>query len=67
MIQRGNRASLALETITELLRRDFDGHIAPQPRIVRAIHFPHPARADERADLVGAELVASRKRHSGII
>ena len=63
MIQRGNRAGLALEALTELLRGDFDRHIAPQPRIVRAIHFAHSARADGGKDFVRAEFCAGRERH----
>ena len=58
MVQRGNRPRLALEAIAELLRGNFDGHIAPQPRIVRPIHFAHATSADGREDFVRADFCA---------
>src|SRR5262249_20545914 len=61
--QRGNGWGLALETIAELLRRYFDGDIAREPWIVRAIHLAHTARTNERNDFVGTKLVACRQRH----
>ena len=43
--------------------RDLDGDVAPQARIVGAIHFAHSAGADGREDFVRPEFVANRKRH----
>src|SRR5262245_23153429 len=34
-------------------RQHFDGHHTVQPRIARAIHLTHPARAEWRKDLIG--------------
>jgi len=46
MVEGGHHAGLALEAIAGLLREDFDGHIAPQPRIVRPVHLAYSAPAD---------------------
>ena len=35
--------------------KNLDRHLAPQPRVPRAIHLSHAARAERREDLVGAE------------
>jgi hypothetical protein len=55
MIQRRDQARLALEAFAKARGGNFDRHIAPEPRIVGAIHFAHSALADQREDLVGAE------------
>ena len=65
MVQRGDGAGLALEAIAELLRGDFDGHVASQPRIVRLVHLAHAARADKREDFVRPEFVAWLELHLG--
>ena len=58
VIQRGDRANLALEAFAEPLGGNLDGHLAPHARIAGAIHLSHAARADERQDLVGAQTSA---------
>src|SRR6202044_2371150 len=63
MIQRGDRARLALEAFGEFLSGDFDGHVAAEPRVARFPHFSHTTRADGREDLIRAEFVAHGKRH----
>ena len=60
MIQRRSRPRLALETLSRSLRRkslrqNFDGYVAMQPRVPRAIHLAHPALADGREDFVRPE------------
>ncbi len=70
MIQRRDSACFAIEPFTELRiagelrRQDFDGDVASQPRIARAIDFAHPARSKRGHDLVRAEPSSSRKRHA---
>jgi hypothetical protein len=39
----------------EVLRQDLDRDIPAQPRVPRAVHFPHPACAQRRDDFVGAQ------------
>jgi len=63
MIQRRNCARLAFKPIRELLRRNFDRHIAIQPRIARLPHFSHAAFTQQPNDFVGAEFRAGRERH----
>ena len=63
MIERGHGAGLALETLTELGLGDFDGDDTVQARIPSLLHVAHAARSDGREDFVGAESVASGKRH----
>ena len=69
MVQGRGGASLELEAaqaITvagDLSEEDLDRHLAPQPRILRPIHLPHPPRADRREDLVRAEARPGGKRH----
>jgi len=38
--------------------------MAFQPRVARAIHFPHPARAQRGHDFIGAKLCAWSERHN---
>ncbi len=46
-------------------RNHLQRHVAPQTRVPRPVHFPHPAGADPAAELVGAErLRRSRVRGS---
>ena len=61
MIQRGDGLGFALKALAKLLRGDFDGHVAIQSRIVRAIHFAHPAGAERREDFVWPEFRAGCK------
>ena len=58
MIERCHGARLALEAFIEAFGGDFDGHVASQPRIMRAIDFSHAAGADGTEDLVRAEFRA---------
>jgi hypothetical protein len=61
MTQRRQQASLALETREafaiggEGCREHLDRHIPAECVIVRAIDFSHAARAQSRADLIGAD------------
>jgi hypothetical protein len=64
MIQRGDGACFPLETFREFLLRDFDRNHAIQSSITRLVHLAHPASANGREDLVGAEFVACGKRHT---
>src|SRR5207253_5123385 len=72
MIDRTGRAGLLLKSKQPLpvgckfRRKNLDGHIPADPRIVRAIHLTHPARADERGDFVRPEPGPGRKSH-GVI
>src|ERR1700684_1953749 len=69
MIQRRNRASLAVEAFFqlglrgEMLRQDFDRYFAPQPRVTRAIYLAHAARAKKRLGFIWAELCAGGECH----
>ena len=55
VVQRGDRPDLAREPIRELFRRDLDGDVAVEARVVGAIHLAHAALPDERGDLVGTD------------
>ena len=46
--------------VGELPRKHLEGDIASELRIVRAIHFAHPARAEPRQNLVGSQLPFER-------
>jgi hypothetical protein len=46
------------------LRKHFDGYLALELRIERAINLPHAARANPRDDLVGSELCADIDGHA---
>src|SRR5580693_1174228 len=63
MIQRRDRTRFALEPFTELFAGYFDRDVPPQPRVPRAIHLAHPARADLRDDLIRSEFRACGKPH----
>jgi hypothetical protein len=65
MLGCGDGVGFTFESFAELRGGDLDRDIPIQPRIVRAVHFPHPALANRREDLVGAEFVAYRKGHLG--
>jgi hypothetical protein len=53
MIQRGDRASFALEALVELVLRELDGDDAIEPRVASFPHLSHPACANLREDLIG--------------
>jgi hypothetical protein len=59
MIQRGDTAGFALETLGELFLGNFDCHGAAQSRVARFVDVPHAATAEERHDFVGAEASSS--------
>src|SRR5215469_6381542 len=59
MIQRRDGARLALEALGEFALGDLQRDDAVQARIAGLVNLAHPARADGREDLVGAEFVAS--------
>jgi hypothetical protein len=69
MIQGGQRPRLALEAGETLdIHRERAGenlqrHVAPEPRIPRAIHLAHSAGADRGDDLVRAETGTDRQSH----
>jgi hypothetical protein len=69
MLERGNRASLALEPRAPLWigrhvgRQHFDGDRAIEPRVAGRVDLAHPARAERRKDLVGAEARAGGESH----
>src|SRR5688500_12784123 len=45
--------------------QDFDGDIAPEPRVTGTIDLAHAARSDWTADLVGSETCSRTERHRG--
>ena len=70
MIQAGNRPGFALEPFAEfgsiggVIRKDFDGDNAVQPRVPGAIHLTHPARTKRRDNFVRPEFCPRRKWHT---
>ncbi len=64
MIQRGDGFGFALKALRELCGGDFNGYVAIQSRIVRAIHLAHPARAERRDDFVWPEFRTGCERHA---
>ena len=71
VIQRGDRARLALEALSgarigDAMRRDdLDGDRAIQPGVAGAVDLAHPAGVEGRADFVWPEPVSSCQRHFG--
>jgi hypothetical protein len=71
MIQRGDRPRFAPEPREafgvggHICRQDLERDIAPQPRIVRAIHVSHAARADGGQDFVRTQARSDCQRHCG--
>jgi hypothetical protein len=69
MVQRGERASLALEAGQAILlacdgfRNDLDGNISTELQVTSAIDFAHPALADWGDNLVPTEPSARGERH----
>ena len=64
MIERGEHARFAFEAgqavgvVLERARQDFDRDVATQPRVARAVHFAHPADAQQPLHLEDAEAPA---------
>ena len=44
-------------------RQDLDRHRAVEPRVARPVDLAHPARAERRDDLVGAQAFPGREGH----
>ena len=69
MIQRRGSPRFLLEALQafriggERGRQHFDGHVAAEPRVARAVDLAHPAGANEREDIVGAEASAGSQGH----
>ena len=69
VLERGDRAGLALESRAPLRigrhvgRQHFDGDRAIEPRVAGLVDFAHPAGAERREDLVGAEAGAGGESH----
>src|SRR6266566_393067 len=73
MIQRGNRAGFALETLLrfrigrEVLRQYFDRDGALQSRIAGTVNLTHPSRTQRRLYLVGSEFGTRGEGHNARI
>src|ERR1043166_1941274 len=73
MVEQAEGAGLLLEARHDLLRaapgdgrEELDGHVAGQLRVAGAIDLSHASRADERDDLVAADLVAWLQVHEAL-
>jgi hypothetical protein len=66
--ERSDGLRLPLEASTPLrvgrnrVAKDFDRHIAGEPRIARPVHLAHSTGAEGRNDLVRAKACAGRER-----
>ena len=71
MVQRGEEPRLPLEplsslfTFKELFRQYLDRDLSREARVPRPVDLPHPARTEEREDLVGSELRAGCQGQAG--
>src|ERR1043166_6024834 len=72
-VEQAEGAGLLLEARHDLLRaapgdgrEELDGHVAGQLRVAGAIDLSHASRADERDDLVAADLVAWLQVHEAL-
>jgi hypothetical protein len=69
MVQRGEDLGFSTEAreafgiVREALRKDLQGDIPPEFRVPGAVDFAHPAGADERDEVVGAEARPRGKNH----
>jgi hypothetical protein len=54
----------ALGILRERRGQHLECDLAMEPRVARAIHLAHAARAERRDDFVGPELVAGGQRHA---
>src|SRR6266508_4548572 len=52
----------SLSAFGQMPRQDFDRDRAFKTRVACLVHFPHPARAERRQDLVGTETRACSDR-----
>ena len=55
----------AIRILRERRRQHLDRHLAPEPRVARAVDLSHPAGADGRENFVGTELATGGKCHLG--
>jgi len=60
-LERLRREAVAI--VGQRMREDFDGDVALQPGVARAVDFAHAACAQERNDLVGAEFCSGGEGH----
>jgi hypothetical protein len=65
MVQRRNRASLALETLTVLGPGNLDGNDAIKARVTSLLDFAHAARTDGCENFVRAEVRTGFETHIG--
>ena len=69
MVQRGQRPGLAFEprqpfrVVGEMVGQYLDGHLAPERRVLGAIHLSHAARAEWGDHFVGTETRAWGQGH----
>ena len=63
MIQSRDRPGFLLETIGEILVRDFDRYVAAETRVAGAINLAHSTGADQRKDFVGSQTSPGGKPH----
>ena len=63
MIQGRDGAGFALEAFGELLGGNFDGDVAVQAGIARAVDFAHPAGSDGGENFIRPEAGAGGQRH----
>ena len=61
MIQRGDGAHFAIESLAEALRGHFDRDVTTQPGIERLVDLAHAARPDGGEDFVGAKEAAGNQ------
>ena len=67
MVEHAGRARFLLEPAQrvgvggEIAREHFDGHVALQARVLRAVHLAHAARADGHENFVRTEQRARSK------
>ena len=73
MIQRAAGARLLFEAaqpvgiLGEGAQQDFDRHLAPEPRVPRAIHLPHASRAQHGDDFVGTKVRPRGESHKALL
>src|SRR6266568_1741626 len=65
MVQSRDRPRLPVESLIELALQDLDRNNSIEPGIARLVNRAHTARSQGNEDLVWAEPVVRRERHSG--
>ena len=66
MVEGGNRPRLALESVAEFSRRDFDRDVAAETGVASLVDLAHSAFAQLGHDLIGTERLADHRRVGGI-